>query len=322
MGNCQCSKIPLFIKGNDMVVPIDKSNHPQSDTTTLVQPNLKNDIIHPNKAQVFVALSPNPNQNGFISTPQLGSSLPNNSKQHFQYTSKQAPDTASNFFRVGTVNTPSQDNNSFIRSRANNTEIKRQFTDAHIDLAIIDLNLFNVPNEINIVLLGGIKVGKSALVIKLTEHRFEKLYIPTIAVEIKSKVIQLKDKAIKMNFIVTPGDLQYKENYKVLYEKANFIFLCFDISREGSFDEAKKLLYEEVCEYAGLLKIGVTNFYFIANKMDLPSRKESLNTIQSFCKEHKLDLYEISVKSGKGIKLLMSNVLSKFNEVTTTTINA
>ena len=65
------------------------------------------------------------------------------------------------------------------------------------------------------------------------------MMVQLIAVEIKSKVIQLKDKAIKMNFIVTPGDLQYKENYKMLYEKANFIFLCFDISREGSFDEAK-----------------------------------------------------------------------------------
>ena len=314
MGNCQCSKIPLFIKGNEMVVPIDKSNHPQSDTTTLVQLNPKNDIIHPNKAQACVTLSQNQNQNGIISTPQLGSL--SHPKQNYQYTSKQSPDAANNFFRVGTVNISTQNNNSFTRPR-NNKQIKRQFTDAHIDLAIIDLNLFNVPNEINIVILGGIKVGKSALVIKLTEHRFEKLYIPTIAVEIKSKVIQLKDKTIKMNFIVTPGDLQYKEDYKVLYEKANFIFLCFDTSREGSFNEAKKLLYEEVCEYAGLLKIGVTNFYFIANKIDLPSRKESLNNIKSFCKEHNLDIYEISVKSGKGIKLLMNNVLGKFNEVTT-----
>ena len=316
MGNCQCSKVPLFIKGNEMVVPIDKTNPPQSDATTLVQMSSKTDIIKPNKVPQFVTLPQNQNQNEFITTPQLGSLPP--PKQHLQYTSKQSPDASNNFFRVGTVNLPStQNSNSFSRPRSN-VQIKRQFTDAYIDLAIIDLNLFNVSNEINIVLLGGIKVGKSALVIRLSEHRFEKLYIPTIAVEIKSKVIQFKDKSIKINFIVTPGDLQYKENYKVLYEKASFIFLCFDISREGSFDEAKQLLYEEVYGCTGLLKVGAANYYFIANKIDLPNRKESLNNIQSFCKEHKLDLYEISVKSGKGLKLLMSNVLGKFNEVVTT----
>jgi small GTP-binding protein len=206
-------------------------------------------------------------------------------------------------------------NDSFMAldSKSQKTKFKRQFTDAHIDLTIIDTNIFNeLINEINIVILGGIKVGKSSFVIKVTEQRFEKPYIPTIAVEIKSKTVQYRNRTIKLNFIVTPGDKQYKEDYTPLYEKANFIFLYYDISSENSFNEAKQLLYEEVCEYAGLLKIGVTNFYFIGNKVDLTGRNTSINTIQTFCKKHKLDLFEISVKTGYGIKLLMNNMLNKY----------
>ena len=89
--------------------------------------------------------------------------------------------------------------------------------------------------------------------------------------------MQYRNRTIKLNFIVTPGNKQYKEDYTPLYEKANFIFLYYDISNENIFNEAKQLLYEEVCEYARLLKIGVTNFYYIVNKVDLAGRNKSIN---------------------------------------------
>ena len=76
---------------------------------------------------------------------------------------------------------------------------RNQFTDTHINLTFIDANTFNeLLNEINIIILGSIKVGKNSLVIKLTEQIFENLYIPIIAVEIKSKIVEYRNRTKKL----------------------------------------------------------------------------------------------------------------------------
>ena len=55
-------------------------------------------------------------------------------------------------------------------------------------------------NNINIILLGGASVGKSSFLIKLTESTFEKLYIPTICRDIRSKVISYNTHNFKFHF--------------------------------------------------------------------------------------------------------------------------
>ena len=317
MGGCQCSKDLLFLKQNfsEIFISVEKKYQPQSATSHAKQKLTMNTT---NQNTANNPPSQNMNQQQLITSsniinPDQNTSPPCQTQKTLHYQSKVSND---NYSRVGSVCCARKGiNDSFtaLDSKSRKKKLRRQFTDTHIDLTIIDSNVFNVLlNEINIVILGGVKVGKSAFVIKLTEQKFEYPYVPTIAVEIKSKIVQYRNRTIKLNFIVTPGDSQYKEDYTPLYEKANFIFLFYDIANENSFKEAKQLLYEEVCEYAGLLKIGVTNFYFIGNKADLANRKNSINTVQTFCKKHKLDLFEISVKTGYGIKLLMNNVLNKY----------
>ena len=318
MGSCQCSKDFLFLKQNlseIFISSVEKKYQPQNNQSTTSNPNQKLTMIttkpqNMNQQQQqqlpsSTLINPNPTTNNTLP--------PIKPQKTIKYQSTISNDNYSRIGSVCLIQKVMNDSFTALDSKSHKKNFRRQFTDAHIDLTIIDTNIFNeLINEINIVILGGIKVGKSSFVIKVTEQRFEKLYIPTIAVEIKSKTVQYRNKTIKLNFIVTPGDKQYKEDYTPLYEKANFIFLYYDTSNENSFNEAKQLLYEEVCEYAGLLKIGVTNFYFIGNKVDLAGRNISINTIQTFCKKHKLDLFEISVKSGYGIKLLMNNVLNKY----------
>ena len=99
-----------------------------------------------------------------------------------------------------------------------------------------------VNKEINIVLIGEKQSGKSSFIIQIAEKRFENIYIPTVFIENISKILTYNNKKYILNFNVTPGVQEYKEDYSKLYSQANFIFVFYDISVQGSFTKTKILL--------------------------------------------------------------------------------
>ena len=100
-------------------------------------------------------------------------------------------------------------------------------------------------NEINIVLVGEKQSGKSSFVIKIAEKRFENLYIPTVFIENISKILTYNNQKYILNFNVTPGVQEYKEDYSDLYSQSNFILLFYDMSNQESFNKAKYFVKNE-----------------------------------------------------------------------------
>lgn len=58
---------------------------------------------------------------------------------------------------------------------------------------------------INILLLGDSNVGKTSLMIRFTDNKFEEDSSATIGVEFKNKVIQIDNKNIKLHILDTAG---------------------------------------------------------------------------------------------------------------------
>lgn len=192
---------------------------------------------------------------------------------------------------------------------------KKTFTDTTISFVNFDTNIFINSNEINIILVGDKQVGKSSFAIRLSKNYYEKLYIPTFGVESYSRKFIHKSQQYRLNFIVLPGENRYHEDYAPLFKKANFIFLFYDISKEGSFDKTKCILYNDICKYAWIFQHRITNFYFVGNKIDISPRAEPLEKIESFCKKHNFEFYEISVKEGKGVNAFINTIIEKYNAI-------
>ena len=191
---------------------------------------------------------------------------------------------------------------------------RKVFSDSNIPLSNHSVSNYLEIDMINIVLLGGKGVGKSSFLIKLTKNYFEKYYIPTIYCERKVKKISFKDKKYTFNFIIPPiNDSDHV--YDNIFEKAHFIFLFYDISVKGSFDQTKKILFNQVNSYAKIFKNKITNFYFIGNKVDIPTRGDPKEKIEAFCNRHNFDFFEISVKTGNGVLSLMNTIVSKYEEI-------
>ena len=170
----------------------------------------------------------------------------------------------------------------------------------------------NNINQINIALFGAAGVGKSAFTIKVVDQYFEKLYIPTLGHEIKTKSISIGGNKYILNFFSTSGDPQYKQDYSFLLSQTDFSLIFYDVTSPQSFEEAKKILNNDLSKYLKKYNNYCNNFCFVGNKTDMISRKVSVESINDYCKkENKFENFEISVKDEKGIRELINSLISK-----------
>ena len=192
----------------------------------------------------------------------------------------------------------------------NNVVQTKQHTEPALTISKEEEEILNNKNILKVAILGGKGVGKTSFLIKVLHNKFEKLYIPTIDIEKRTKLINKEGKQYTFYFIVTPGDSIYKSNYSLYFQKANFICIFYDMSALDSFNEAKQLLFNELQDVIHTTK---THINVIGNKKDIANSKLQSNEIKTFCEENKITLYEISVKSGIGMKALMNDICNIFD---------
>ena len=183
-------------------------------------------------------------------------------------------------------------------------------------LPIKDINAFKGSKELNITLIGNEETGKSAFMIKVTNNLFEKVYVPTIEQECSSKKFTYNNEEFTINFFVTSGNKQYQGDYSKIFTESAFILVFYDTSVEGSFDEAKNKLRNELKDYSYKYFDKFSNFIFVGNKIDIFPKRENNEAIRKYCKKKNFDNFEISVKTGKGIKELMDSIYEKFYQLT------
>ena len=183
-------------------------------------------------------------------------------------------------------------------------------------LPIKDINAFKGSKELNITLIGNEETGKSAFMIKVTNNLFEKVYVPTIEQECSSKKFTYNNEEFTINFFVTSGNKQYQGDYSKIFTESAFILVFYDTSVEGSFDEAKNKLRNELKDYSYKYFDKFSNFIFVGNKIDIFPKRENNEVIRKYCKKKNFDNFEISVKTGKGIKELMDSLYEKFYQLT------
>ena len=210
---------------------------------------------------------------------------------------------------------PNTINNNIITSSMFSRAQKKGVLEARDTLSSIqpcDVQLALGEKEIiTVLILGGPAVGKSSLLIKIIQNKFEKHYIPTIGVEQKKKTLRFKGRVVEINYIVTPGENTYKEDYKVIYKKLKAIFLMYDITSIETFTESMRLYEKEVKLHFEQLNMNIPLVYFIGNKIDLRERKVSSELSKEFCEKNNLINFELSVKTGSNVRILLKDLLDK-----------
>mgnify|MGYP006279093871 FL=1 len=144
-----------------------------------------------------------------------------------------------------------------------------------------------------------IGVGKSSLLMRLTENEFREEYEVTVGVEFGAFLMQIDDKIIKLQIWDTAGQESFKSLNKIFYRGSHWVFLVYDITREETFNNIEDWLKE--------VKMNTGNdcmTYLIGNQIDNEdSREVSIEKANNYAKEAGIShVWETSAKTGERVE--------------------
>lgn len=162
--------------------------------------------------------------------------------------------------------------------------------------------------EIKLVLVGGISVGKTSIVLRFVNMNFNECTESTVGASFLTKTLNVKGRSVRFQIWDTAGAERYHSLTPMYYRSAQIALVVFDLSKSATLEDASKWAYElktnggEEC----LL-------YLVGNKSDLESEvtDEQCETMAS---ELDAVFRKVSAKTGEGVQELFEMIAEKVVE--------
>ena len=164
---------------------------------------------------------------------------------------------------------------------------------------------------IKILTLGDTLVGKSSIVLRFSDNRFDDNQLATIGIDYKTKYIKVKDASVKVLLWDTAGQEKFRNIARQYYKGANGVLLIYDV--------CDRKTYERIGFWMDELKQNneIEQLYIIlvGNKIDLEEKRVvTREEAEKYAEDNNINYIEVSAKTGEGI-------LDLFNEVTKGTMD-
>jgi Ras-related protein Rab-1A len=148
---------------------------------------------------------------------------------------------------------------------------------------------------LKILILGDSGVGKTSILIKYINNKFDESHIATIGVDYMDKTIKYKNINVKLQIWDTSGQEKFRSIARNFYRNSDAIFIVFDLNNKDTYNSIKQWI-NDVEEYCPNIKK-----ILLGNKSDL-EKNVSEEIIKNFAKENNLQYFETSAKNGTNIK--------------------
>ena len=159
---------------------------------------------------------------------------------------------------------------------------------------------------IKLLTLGDSLVGKTSIVLRYSDDKFNSNKISTIGVDFKIKMITKGNEKIKISIYDTAGQERFKNIVKHYYKGANGILLIYDISKRITFEKLQFWL-DDLKENADIDNLFI---YLVGNKNDKKEEREvTFEEGNKFAKEKNLPFIEVSAKTGENINQLFDDMI-------------
>lgn len=158
------------------------------------------------------------------------------------------------------------------------------------------------PSESNynfkVVLLGEGCVGKTSLVLRYVEDKFNTKHISTLQASFLNKKINVDGRTVRMALWDTAGQEKFHALGPIYYRSSNGAILVYDITDEDSFQKVKKWIKE----LKKMLGADIT-LAIVGNKIDLDrDRNVDPEMAQSYADSVGATHYETSAKNNVGVE--------------------
>mgnify|MGYP001304311310 CR=1 FL=1 len=154
--------------------------------------------------------------------------------------------------------------------------------------------------------VGDAGVGKSSLLLRMTDGIFTGTYLSTIGVDFKFKTITVGGKTFKNMLWDTAGQERFRSLSSAYYKGAHVISLIFDVTDYESFNNLK-VWYQEVEQYAP----SEVKLLVVGNKTDLESaRQVPTEDGLDFATKIGANYIETSAKNGSNVDEMLQTAAS------------
>jgi small GTP-binding protein len=153
-----------------------------------------------------------------------------------------------------------------------------------------------------VTLVGQEKVGKTAIMMRISQDSFSEEYRATIGVEFCTKLTSMPEVDIKLQLWDTAGQERFRSLAAAYYKGSGVIIMVYDVTKRESlkFVEA---IYHDIPE-------GTARFILVGTKTDLKdSREVSTAEGRDLADQLGVDgFFEVSSKDNEQIKELIEKV--------------
>ncbi|EEA08347.1 Ras family protein SEC4, putative [Cryptosporidium muris RN66] len=163
---------------------------------------------------------------------------------------------------------------------------------------------------IKLLLLGDSAVGKSSLLLRFCENKFENSFVLTIGVDFKSKIIELNGKKLKLQVWDTAGQERFRTITPAYFRSAMGVILVYDITNIETFNNLSYWM-KNLEEYAN---INVQKI-LVGNKCDLNSQRQvSEQRGKELAQEYKIPFFETSAKLDSSVTEAFSCIAEEIKQ--------
>eukprot|EP01067_Filipodium_phascolosomae_P000130 Filipodium_phascolosomae@DN1107_c0_g1_i1.p1 len=164
-----------------------------------------------------------------------------------------------------------------------------------------------VVHKFNILVLGEKSVGKTSIIMRLSEGVFDDSYITTLGVDLKRHFLTINNNKVQLQLWDTAGQERYRTITPNYYRQAAGILLVFDICRAETFDLIDTWMHG-IKEHA----TPDTEAILVGNKADIASRREVNREAASiWADRHGMPYFETSAKTGANISETFTNLADR-----------
>ena len=153
--------------------------------------------------------------------------------------------------------------------------------------------------------LGDTTVGKTSIVLRFSDDKFDENQFATIGIDFKTKYIKVRDASVKVLIWDTAGQEKFRNIAKQYYKGANGVLLIYDICNRKSFERVEFWMNElkENNQIESLYTI------LVANKIDLENKRVvTREEGEKYAEDNNISYFEVSAKTGEGIVDLFNNI--------------
>ena len=165
-----------------------------------------------------------------------------------------------------------------------------------------------------LVLFGNESVGKTSLVERFVNDKFEINYVSTLGYNVYEKQLAYKNALISLMIYDIGGQEQFRELRKKYAEGAHTGLVVFDLTNSNSFDRVTDWAYN-LQEFAGEIP-----FIIVGNKIDLEDKRQvdKEKAANLAIELDAVEYFETSAKTGDFVEnaflKLATKTYDKFNE--------